>query len=350
MLFYLLLALLILVVGFLIWPSPIDPQDCDPQPIPALAGPYERNDRLDKLEKIYENQCVRCEDVAIDTQGVLYGGQENGDIIRMDGDEVSTIANTGGRPLGLDFDGDRLIIADAYAGLIQMSPDGDVEVLSTEADGLPFRFADDIEVGPDGRYYFSDASSKYQFHQTMLDIVEHGGHGRLLVYDPETRETEMLLDGLQFANGVAVAQDTSYVLVNETGSQQVRKFHLSGPKKGTDELIMDNLPGYPDNVSSAGDGTYWLTLVSPRSTSTDDMMRNKWLRKQLMKVPSILPTDMNGHYGHIMRIDGDGNILENYQSDHPPVYEITSIQQYGDHIYVGSLKDNGIGKMKISKI
>ena len=33
----------------------------------------------------------------------------------------------------------------------------------------------------------------------LLDLMEHGGHGRLIVYDPMTRVTKTLLDGLNFA-------------------------------------------------------------------------------------------------------------------------------------------------------
>ena len=42
--------------------------------------------------------------------------------------------------------------------------------------------------------------------------MEHSGTGRLLQFDPSGR-VEVLLSGLQFANGVALAEDESFVAV-----------------------------------------------------------------------------------------------------------------------------------------
>jgi sugar lactone lactonase YvrE len=37
--------------------------------------------------------------------------------------------------------------------------DGAIEVLATEADGVPFGFTNDVDIAPDGTIYFTDASS-----------------------------------------------------------------------------------------------------------------------------------------------------------------------------------------------
>ena len=39
---------------------------------------------------------------------------------------------------------------------------------------------------------------------------------------------------------------------------RIQKYWLKGPKAGTSEIIMDNLPGFPDNISSNGKGIYWV--------------------------------------------------------------------------------------------
>jgi hypothetical protein len=77
---------------------------------------------------------------------------------------------------------------------------------------------EDIALDSQGRIYAA----------SLLDINEHGGHGRLLVYDPQTGETTTLLDGLNFANGVAVGHDQSYILVNETGGCSLWPCYRSG--------------------------------------------------------------------------------------------------------------------------
>ena len=54
--------------------------------------------------------------------------------------------------------------------------------------------------------------------------------GRLLRYDPATRRTTLIADNLYFPNGVAVAEDASFVLVVETINISVKRFWLKGPK------------------------------------------------------------------------------------------------------------------------
>jgi len=70
-----------------------------------------------------------------------------------------------GRPLGLRFDkktGD-LYIADAYFGLMKVGPQGGFATsLATEAEGVPFRFTNDVDVDTEGNVYFTDSSTKYQ--------------------------------------------------------------------------------------------------------------------------------------------------------------------------------------------
>jgi sugar lactone lactonase YvrE len=41
------------------------------------------------------------------------------------------------------------------------------------------------------------------------------------------------------------------------------RYWLQGPKAGSAEVFMDNLPGPPDGISLAGDGVnFWVTIYS----------------------------------------------------------------------------------------
>lgn len=41
------------------------------------------------------------------------------------------------------------------------------------------------------------------------------------------------------------------------------RYWLKGPKAGTSDVFMDNLPGPPDGISKAADGqNYWITIYS----------------------------------------------------------------------------------------
>lgn len=52
--------------------------------------------------------------------------------------------------------------------------------------------------------------------------------GRLLRYDPASGRTDVLADGLWFANGVALAPDGSYVVVAETMRARLLRVWLRG--------------------------------------------------------------------------------------------------------------------------
>ena len=73
------------------------------------------------------------EDVALDAEGKIYAGFEDGRImvLQPDGTQPRVFANTGGRPLGLIFDREgNLIVADAIKGLLSMNKAGEIKVLA----------------------------------------------------------------------------------------------------------------------------------------------------------------------------------------------------------------------------
>jgi len=216
-------------------------------------------------------------------------------------------------------------------------------VLTASADGITIRYADDVDVAADGKIYFSDASTKYGAEESggtmegsLLELMEHGRTGRLLVYDPATRKTTTLLKGLSFANGVAVSHDQNYVLVNETGEYRIIRFWIAGPKKGKTEPLIEALPGFPDNISTGLDGRYWVALVSPRNKLVDNLADKPFLRKMVQRMPAFLRPKAVP-YGHIIAIDGNGKVLQNLQ-DPKGTYPInTSVTESKDYLYIGSL-------------
>lgn len=343
-----LLALLLAYLFF--WPVPIEPVAWQAPPAPPLEGIYAPNDALAAVERIGEGVGIGPEDVDVDAQGRIYGGYLDGRILRFDaqGLNVEEFANTGGRPLGLDFASDgSLVIADAKKGLLAVRPDGSLRVLSTEANGVPYKFADDVDVGPDGAVYFSDASSKFGFGEHMEDILEHAGHGRLLRYDPLADRTTVLIDKLNFANGVAVASNGDFVLVNETGTYRILRYWLKGPDAGTQDIFIDNLPGIPDGVSSSDDGLFWVALYSPRSADLDRMSNIPWLRKLALRLPKAMQPTPAKH-AFVLGLNAEGKVVYNLQDASEGAYApITSVEQEGEWLYLGSLTQPSIARIKV---
>ncbi len=342
----LVIVIALVVLYFIVWPVPIEPVAWEAPPNPGYAGAFAVNERLKGVETLPIAGNHGPEDIAVDTQGRIYAATHEGHIVRVnaDGSNGETWVDTQGRPLGIDFDKDgSLIVADAFQGLLSISPDGAITMLATEADGIPIRYADDVDVGADGKIYFSDASTKFgakeyggTYEASLLDLNEHGGHGRLLVYDPATKKTRTLLDGLNFANGVAVSHDQNAVLVNETGSYRVIRFWVQGPRKGTSEKLIGSLPSFPDNISAGENGRYWVAFVSPRNPLLDKLSGNPFMRKVIQRMPAFLRPQAVP-YGHIMAIDDSGNVVADLQ-DPDGEYPInTSVTETKNHLYIGSL-------------
>ncbi|MGW0991542.1 SMP-30/gluconolactonase/LRE family protein, partial [Streptomyces sp. NPDC002486] len=223
------------------------------------------------------------EDVVADPRGRVLTGVADGRILRLDalGDPVAVrvevIAETGGRPLGLELlpDGD-LLVCDATRGLLRVGTgDGTVRVLAGSVAGEPLRFCSNVVSLSDGSVYFTVSSRRYPLENWIGDIVEHTGTGRLLRLAPGGDTPEVVLDGLQFANGVAVGADESFLVVAETGARRLLRLRLTGPEAGRSEPFAEDLPGMPDNLwRGTPDGPIWVALAGPRVQALDLLHRS----------------------------------------------------------------------------
>lgn len=349
-----LLGLVVLLVAALavylaFTPSPIDPLAWTPPKAPPMTGVMEPNDTLMKAELLAQGQIVGPEDTAVDSQGQVFAGLDDGRIVRIGADgKAQTFVETGGRPLGLAFDqAGNLIVADAWKGLLQIDPQGKIRVLTDSADGVPFAFTDDLDIASDGRIYFSDASSRFHQPDYILDLLEARPHGRLLRYDPATGKTETLLNDLYFANGVALSQHEDFVLVNETYRYRITRYWLKGEKAGQHDVLIDNLPGLPDNLASDRSGTFWVALPSPRKADADVIQQMPWLKRQLTKLPrAVLPKPVP--YGLVIQVNEKGEILRSlHDTSGQHLRMVTSAKPVNGVLYLGSLENDRIGRLPI---
>jgi len=343
---------MILGAYLLLWPSRIDPVAYRPPLKPEMTGTLTPNKKLLEAVLVARGEIHGPEDVVLDAAGRIYGGTQEGKILRIQKNgSIQTFAETGGRPLGLAFDQEgNLIVADAYKGLLAIDPGGSIKVLSTEAEGLPYRFTDHLDIATDGIIYFTDASHRFPQKEYLFDLLEARPNGRFLRYDPESGQTEVLLRDLYFANGVALSQGEDFVLVNETYRYRIQRYWLKGPKAGTSDIFMDNLPGFPDNITSNRRGTFWLALFTVRNDLMDKMHPIPLLKKIMSRLPKFMWPKPEP-YGCVLALNEKGDILESLQDPTGKhLKEITSAREQDGFLYMGSLHNDRIGKYRLGSI
>ena len=252
----------------------------------------------------------------------------------------------------MDFDRDgNLIVADGWKGLISIDPSGKIKVLCTEAGDRPFKLVDDVDVDSQNVAWFSDASHKHGHKgHSMNEVLESRPNGRLVKYDINTGECSVILGDLFFANGVAVSPDETYVLVNESMRYRVQKVYVRGPRKGVAEVLVDNLPGFPDGISTGEDGIFWLAIFAPRNELLDSARPKPWLRKLIHRIPAVLQPKPKRH-PFVLGLDADGKVVHNLQdADGASFAKTTSAEQAGDWLYIGSLTEPKWGRIKVSSL
>ncbi|MCP3898471.1 MAG: SMP-30/gluconolactonase/LRE family protein, partial [Desulfobacteraceae bacterium] len=166
--------LTIIIIIFLSQSAPIDPVAYTPPESQELAGVLAPNNLLQKAELLALGKINGPEEVAVDSKERVYWGTQDGKIMRLlqDG-KLDVFVETKGRPLGIQFDKNKnLIVCDSYKGLLSINPLGNIKVLATSADGVPFKFTDALDISSDGTIYFTDASSKYGQNEYLFDLLE----------------------------------------------------------------------------------------------------------------------------------------------------------------------------------
>ncbi|QEX21835.1 ABC transporter permease [Hypericibacter adhaerens] len=322
---------------------------------------YAENDRLKSVEAIALNRIEGPEDVILDRKDNLYTVNRNGSIIRFLAPDYETreeFARIGGRPLGLAFDRDEnLLVCVAAMGVYGVKPDRTVFKVTDETNRTWYRFkddarlwlADDLDVAPDGKIYFSDATTRYDLSDWALDGFEGRGNGRLVCHDPATGKTRTILKNLAFPNGICIAHDGQSVLWASTWLCKIYRYWIAGEKAGQLEILIDNLPGYPDNINRASDGNYWLAFVGLRSPVYDLAMADPAFRVRMVK--QIPPDEWlcpGINYGCVIKFNDEGEVLESLwdpgAQQHPT---ITSMREHKGYLYIGGLENNRIGRLKL---
>jgi ribose transport system permease protein len=330
--------------------------------VPGSGTPYALNNGIAKTDYIGLGELEGPEDVILDRDGHLYCGTRHGEIVRFFGPDYvksEVFAHIGGFPLGLAFDkAGNLISCVGAMGLYSISPDREVTKLSAETrrtwtsvvDDARLRDPNDCDIAPDGRIYFTDSTKRYDAHDWALDSIENRATGRLLVYDPRDGSTTTLLDGYRYLNGVCIAHDGKSLFVAESWACRVHRYWLEGPKAGTAECVIKDMPGYPDNINRASGGHYWMAWLGMRTPSFDLSLRHPAMRKRMTR---RLPQDEwlfpNINSGGVVKFDDHGQIVSTLGDmtgiSHPMV---TSMREHKGQLFIGGILNNRVGRLALT--
>lgn len=334
-----------------------------PQPRSTSDGAFELNDRLSDVDVIAKGEVESPEDVILDDEDFLYSGNRHGDIVRFlppDYTRHEVYAHIGGAPLGMAFDPQgNLIVCVGGMGLYKVNKsDRSVELVTDETnrslfsvvDDSRLRLADDLDIAPDGKIYFSEATVRYEMHDWPVDALESRGNGRIICHDPATGKTVTVLRNLIFPNGVCTSHDGKSILFAESWACRINRFWLDGPKKGQKEVLVDQLPGYPDNINRASDGTYWVAIMGMRTPALDLALSMPAFRKRMARrIAADQWLYPNLNIGCVARFDDQGQVHESLwdrRAENHPM--ITSMREHKGWLYLGGITNNRIGRVKLS--
>ena len=170
---------------------------------PEGSSPYALNNRLRDAEAIGLGKLDGPEDVIFDRAGNLYCGTREGFIWRFSGKDFENqeiFARTGGRPLGMAIDrDDNLIICIAGMGVYAVRPDRSVHKVTDETnrtfgkviDDSRLVLADDLDIAPDGKIYFSEATLRYTAHTWATDDLRGAVMGASSYSIPPAEKPEL---------------------------------------------------------------------------------------------------------------------------------------------------------------
>lgn len=280
------------------------------------------------------------EDVVVDAAGALYSGLVDGRIIRLGPDGgPAVVGTTAGRPLGLAVARDgRLLICTSPGGLVAMDiATGAVQTLVESVGGRALQFCSNVVERSDGTIYFTESTSAFTYSNFSAAILEARGRGSLFRRDPDGTVTT-LLDGLYFANGVTLTADESALVFAETQARRLSTYSLTGPLAGQVTPLVENLPGYPDNLSTGADGRIWCAIVSPANGTAEWLApRPPVLRKVVWRLPERMQPRITPEVWAVAFDAKTGAAVAGLHTVHPDFGQVTGLVERGDRLWLACI-------------
>jgi hypothetical protein len=283
------------------------------------------------------------EDVVVGPDGVIYTGLLDGRVLAVAQEDgaVREVANTGGRPLGLEATADgRLLICDSPNGLMELDlTTGALKTLVTHDGAERLIFCSNVVAAPDGDLFFTVSTMRYDIHDWKKDIVENVPTGRVYRRAADGELTR-LIEGLRFANGLVRTRDGKSLIVAETAGRRLLRLSLAGDSAGTSEVIAE-LPGFPDNLG-ADDGIVWVAFASEPNPALESLHKLPlFLRRLAARLPeSMLPKP--SRVAWIAAYDERGVCVHDFKWTDGGYAMVTGVCRVGRRMWCAGLQERAL--------
>ncbi|XP_015518729.2 adipocyte plasma membrane-associated protein [Neodiprion lecontei] len=361
-----------------------------------LTDALKLNNRLDDAEILFEGKLKGPESFT-SRNGELFTTLHGGDIVKIIGHHIVPIAKFGrpcdgvwmekecGRPLGLQFDKNGILyVADPYNGIFKvdvMTGEYDMIVdISKPIEGKLPLLANSLDIAANGDIYWTDSSQDFILQDGVYTCLANPA-GRLIKYDSSTERNTVLVANLGFANGVKLSKDESFVVVAETMTSRLSKFHLKGDKAGTAEIFIQGLPGLPDNIHTDGGDGFLVSLIVTADADhpilVQSLAPHPYIRKMLARILYLLEAPFKlvedaypncytkravhwiGHFESVkflqhesvvvLRIGFDGKITDVLYTSDGKISGISSAYILKDYLYLGSPYNEYLARVPLKR-
>ena len=139
-----------------------------------------------------------------------------------------------------------------------------------------------------------------------------------------------------------LAPDESYLLYAETAAYRVMRYWLTGPRAGRSEPFVDDLPGFPDNMSRSEDGLVWVAIAAPRNGLLDRLLPLPGvLRLLVWNLPSVLRPAPE-RVSWVMAYDLDGVLVHDLRSTSADYHFVTAVVERDGELVLSSLEEDDV--------
>ncbi len=175
--------------------------------------------------------------------------------------EVATPTSLGDG-MTLDLDG-RLVVCEGETGsVVRMNARGDGaerEVIAARYDGRRLNSPNDVVVRSDGAVYFTDSWWLQRLGLTVEQELDFQGVFRVV----DGGEPEVLIDDMDFPNGLCFSPDESLLYVNDSTPGRIRVFDVAPDGSlSNDRVFADGMTdetGHVDGMKCDEHGNVWVT-------------------------------------------------------------------------------------------